>query len=184
LGSAWLSDLVILNNPSLIKAVKDSQLHILIVPHKLDEAFIRELKNQCENLFGVDNIVEVINDLSSSYKDGKIVILQKSGILCELYSQFSLTYVGGGYERSIHSVLEPFFSNNVVITGPKIKRSTEIELASKIAPDEIHVLKNPESFYTIVESVQLLNLKIMERRAFSLQVEQNMKLIIDELLML
>ncbi|MBC7427012.1 MAG: hypothetical protein H7336_00280 [Bacteriovorax sp.] len=180
LGSVWKSDLAILNHPELIASVKARRLNLLLAPHKLDEYFISALKMECETLFGND-LVEVVNE-TTAYKNSPVVILQMSGILCELYSLFSMTYVGGGYERSIHSVLEPFFSNNIVVTGPKISRSTEYDLAFEIAPDEIHVLNKPESFYTIIESRDLTKLKLSDRERFRQRSEASMKLIISELL--
>jgi 3-deoxy-D-manno-octulosonic-acid transferase len=180
LGSLWPSDLAVLNHPHLIAEVKAGRLNILIAPHKLDQLTINELQETCARYFGDFN-VEVVSD-SHPYNKAPVVILQMSGILCELYSLFSMTYVGGGYERSIHSVLEPFFSNNMVITGPKISRSTEFDLAFEIAPDEIHILNNPESFYTIIESSDLTKLKLFSREQFLERSTSSMKLIISELL--
>ena len=180
LGSAWQSDLSVLNNPKLIEEVKAGRLHLTIAPHKLDSQFVTDLKSSCQEIFGA-NHVEVVS-ADNPYQDAPVVILQMSGILCELYSVFSMAYVGGGYERSIHSVLEPFFSNNIVVTGPKIKRSTEYDLAAEIAPDEIHVLNNPESFYTIIESTDLSTMKIKAREHFLLKTESEMTAIISEIL--
>ncbi|MBC7712890.1 MAG: hypothetical protein H7177_06100 [Rhizobacter sp.] len=180
LGSAWKSDLAILNSAKLIDDVKAGRMHLLLAPHKLDEQSIASLKDECERLFG-SSLVEVVSD-STPYQKSPVVILKMSGILCELYSFFSMTYVGGGYERSIHSVLEPFFSNNLVITGPLISRSTEYDLAHEIAPDEIHVLNNPESFYTIIESSDLLKLKLKDREEFRARSQVEMNLIISEIL--
>ena len=119
---------------------------------------------------------------NSPWISAPIVILQMSGILCELYSLFSQAYVGGGYERSIHSVLEPFFSNNIVITGPAINRSTEYDLALELISGEIHVLNRPESFYTIIESNDLNNLDIETRIKFREKTRSEMKHIISEIL--
>lgn len=158
-GSFWPSDLEILNNSNLISDIKRKRLHLLIVPHCLDEESILAIKKNCDFLFEAKNVC-IINE-GISAEDAPVNILNMTGILCELYSFFQICYVGGGYERSIHSVLEPFFSNNFVVTGPRVERSTEYDLLLEIAGDEIHVLKNPESFYTIVKSqdVSLLNLE-------------------------
>ncbi len=180
IGSAWKSDLAIFNNQKLVADVKSGKLHILIAPHKLDQNFVELIKDECAQYFGAEN-VEVVND-KAPYQKASVVILQMSGILCELYSLFGQTYVGGGYERSIHSVLEPFFSNNLVVTGPKIGRSTEYDLAHELLPDEIHVLNNPESFYTIIESSDLTRLNVLARNTFRDKTKLEMKLIISEIL--
>lgn len=180
MGSAWASDLEILKNKALIEKVKNKKMHILLAPHKLDDEFSRVLKEKCQEIFGSD-LVEVVNK-ENPYKGSPVVVLQEGGILCELYSLFKASYVGGGYERSIHSVLEPFFSNNMVVTGPVIHRSTEFDLAFEIAPAEIHVLKTPESFYTIIESTDLDHLDVMARTEFSQKAALEMKLIISDIL--
>ena len=180
LGSAWASDLDILKNVELIKKVKNKQMHILLVPHKLDDEFVLALKDQCVEIFGSE-AVEIVNE-DSTYKQYPVVILQMGGILCELYSLFKVSYVGGGYERSIHSVLEPFFLDNIVLTGPAIKRSTEFDLINEIAPLEIHVLKTPESFYTIIEAINLDELDVLARHEFTKHADLEMKQIISEIL--
>jgi 3-deoxy-D-manno-octulosonic-acid transferase len=179
LGSAWGSDLEILKDPALVGRVKSGDLHILIAPHKLDDEFVANLKKACEQIFGAKT-VEVVDE-DNFYLDSNIVILQMGGILCELYSLFTLTYVGGGYERSIHSVLEPFFSNNIVITGPVIHRSTEIDVALEVAPSEIHVLNRPESFYTIMESIDVKQVDKIGREAYLAQSVSTMKSIFKDI---
>lgn len=180
LGSAWKSDLEILNHPELILAVKSGKLHLLIAPHKLDAVFCRELLLLCQQYFG-EAQVAIVNE-EHPYAGQPVVILQVGGILCELYGLFSLSYVGGGYERSIHSVLEPFVSNNVVVTGPKIHRSTEIDLALSVVPEEIHVLNRPDCFYTIIESTDFTHLDLEARENFRQQSEREMKAVIHELI--
>lgn len=180
LGSAWASDLEILRNAKLIQKVKSGELHLLLAPHKLDDEFSLSLKMICQEIFGA-SLVEVVND-KTAYKGSPVVILQMGGILCELYSLFKIAYVGGGYERSIHSVLEPYFSNNIVVTGPVIHRSTEFDLAFEITPSEIHVLKSPESFYTIIESTDLNALNVAARDEFKKHAHKEMDLIIKDIL--
>jgi 3-deoxy-D-manno-octulosonic-acid transferase len=180
LGSAWVSDMEILLDARLIERVKKGDLHILLAPHKIDDESVRALKKKCEEIFGQKS-VEVVDE-NNFYLDSNIVILQMGGILCELYSLFSLCYVGGGYERSIHSVLEPFFSNNIVITGPTIHRSTEIDVIMEIAANEIHVLNRPDSFYTVMESIDLNSMNLTARKHFLQQTRNSMSTIFRKIL--
>lgn len=180
LGSAWESDLQILENPELVKLVKAGNLHLLILPHKLDNDTSAMLLKKLQSIFE-GAAVGIVND-QQPYKGSDVVILQTGGVLCELYSLFSLSYVGGGYERSIHSVLEPIFSNSAVITGPKIARSTEYDLASQLVPREIHVLNNPESFYTIIESIDVNALDIPARVNFAARTSKDMQNIFQDIL--
>lgn len=179
-GSVWRSDLEILNNKEFISKVKNQEMNLLFVPHKLDEDFVQGLRQEIQNYFGPENVT--ILKEGSTYGGESVVILQMSGVLCELYSLFNVAYVGGGYERSIHSVLEPFFCNNIVITGPKINRSTEIDLVREVAPREIHVLNRADSFYTIVQSIDFDGMDFESRKRFITQSQQEMKIISSELL--
>ena len=99
-----------------------------------------------------------------------------------MYSLFKISYVGGGYERSIHSVLEPLFSNCFVITGPAIERSTEYDLCHGLVSSEIHVLNNTESFYTIIESINVNSMNLNARADFSSRTTIEMKEIFHEIL--
>ncbi len=148
-GSFWPSDLPLLRDTDLVDAVKKHELHLCLVPHKLDRQHLIDVKAALVNHFGAEYV-----SLFSEKDYAPVVILDKSGILCELYAEFDVSYVGGGYERSIHSVLEPFISGSKVLTGPKINRSTELDLVAEVAPNEIQVLKNPESFYTSLREMQ------------------------------
>ena len=154
IGSAWPSDLAILNDHNWSEDLKSGRIHMLIVPHSLRSQSIGELKRDLNHLFPEIPLYEISRGkgLESSdllrNKPG-LVLLNIGGVLCELYTKFSFAYVGGGYERSIHSVLEPFLSGAKVSCGPLIQRSTEFDFIKDVAASEIHLLNNPESFYNL-----------------------------------
>jgi 3-deoxy-D-manno-octulosonic-acid transferase len=172
IGSAWGSDLTIFDNLQFIDDIKNLKVKVLIVPHQLNVGSIKEIENYFLRL-GLSNFVSV---LSETGKDTAVTILNMSGVLCELYSSFRNAYVGGGHERSIHSVFEPFFCNNQVYMGPKIHRSTEYDLLAEIAPNEIHVLFQPEQFYTTYMKNKNKDLNIELRNSWrqeaSIKIEQ------------
>lgn len=173
-GSAWASDLELLNRPEFISDLRLGKIHLTIVPHKLDEKFVFGLKLKIDRLLGT-GFVEILNQ-HNPFKYSPVTIFQVGGVLCELYSHFQYAYVGGGYERSIHSVLEPFFMGCAVVVGPKIERSTEFDLVKEVLPDEIHVLNNPNSFYTLYMEMSLnmnksLNLNARNLAAIKMQKE-------------
>lgn len=179
-GSAWPSDLFLLNDPKLIEAVKTGRLYITLAPHKLSDEFVATLKERCQQIFG-NSLVEVVNELTP-YQQSPVVILQVGGLLCELYSLFKIVYVGGGYERSIHSVLEPFVAGAAVIVGPIIHRSTELILAKSYAPHEIHVLKEGDSLYTVKETIDVAHLDQGARQRLKEESEREMQAVMAELL--
>jgi len=117
IGNTWPSDL-----PIFEKIPED--FYILVVPHKLEPEIIRAF----ETFFGK-----------------RAVVLNKKGVLCELYSDFGKAYVGGGFETSIHSVLEPLISGaDQISCGPKNFRSTEFDIADSLG--KITLVNNSQDF--------------------------------------
>lgn len=180
LGSAWPSDLKIFKNKEIIEKIKNKNLHITIAPHKLSEEYVAKLKTKCVEYFGAENVGVINKDHPSS--EAPVVILQVGGILCELYGYFGLSYVGGGYERSIHSCLEPFFSGCSVICGPKTHRSTEYDYIKSNLPLEIAVLKKPELFYNRVKEMNLNARNLEKRRELVIASEEEMGRIFKEII--
>lgn len=134
-GNAWPSDLFLLKN-----IPKD--VLIVIVPHQLSQeiliAVTNELRNQGREVFEV-------SDHTREMKESNAIVINKKGILCELYADFSHAYVGGGFEASIHSVLEPLVAGSRNIScGPKHFRSTEFDLATEMG--RMTEVNTPEQF--------------------------------------
>jgi 3-deoxy-D-manno-octulosonic-acid transferase len=116
-GNAWPSDIHLLEEIP-------NDYSILIVPHKLEPAIISEFKTRMGD---------------------RAVILNKKGVLCELYADFGKAYVGGGFETSIHSVLEPLISGaDQISCGPIHHRSTEFDIADSLG--KMTVVKNSREF--------------------------------------
>ncbi len=116
-GNAWPSDLILLDK-------LPDDFYILVVPHKLEP----EIISAFEKHLGT-----------------RAVILNKKGVLCELYADFSRAYVGGGFETSIHSVLEPLISGaDQISCGPINHRSTEFDIA--LSQGKMTVVKNSQEF--------------------------------------
>lgn len=118
IGNAWPSDLPVL------KGIPED-FFILVVPHKLEGAILRAFD---EGLSEFRDDVEVTT--GESFSKSRTQILNKKGVLCELYADFDFAYVGGGFEGSIHSVHEPLVAGVPCIAcGPQHHRSTEYDLA-------------------------------------------------------
>lgn len=120
IGNAWPNDLFLIS-----QLPKD--VFVLIVPHNLSPEVMHQFRIALQDLGR--SFVEVDQN-SSSIPDGQIVLLNKKGVLCELYADFGKSYVGGGFNGSIHSVLEPLVAGSEMIAcGPEHHRSTEFEVA-------------------------------------------------------
>lgn len=97
--------------------------NLIMVPHHVDISSIDRLKSLCSQ-------IKVGYSLFSDWLENRnaingILIVDKTGYLARLYSLGSIAYVGGGFQRGIHSVIEPAFFGLPIITGPKIENSQE-----------------------------------------------------------
>jgi 3-deoxy-D-manno-octulosonic-acid transferase len=119
-GNVWPSDLFLIE-----KLPKD--VFLIIVPHLLDEKILNQFRNQLTRLNRKFNEIGEVGSLDFS---SDTILINKKGILCELYTFFDHAYVGGGFEVSIHSILEPLVAgSNKIACGPKHGRSTEFDMA-------------------------------------------------------
>lgn len=185
LGSAWVSDLAIFKNNNWESDLLSGKTHVLLVPHSLSASSILGLKAELRSLLPNVPLYEissaVLFEAAVLAKEPGIVLLNTGGVLCELYTHFSFAYVGGGYERSIHSVLEPYLSGSQVACGPLVHRSTEYDFVKDLSPDEIHLLKNPESFYNLFKDNYKKNLDQTIRNSLKANSLTQMESIINEI---
>jgi 3-deoxy-D-manno-octulosonic-acid transferase len=135
LGNAWPSDLFLLKN-------LPADFPIVIVPHQLHDENLKlfrdGLKNLGRDFFEINNQTSVLS-YSSTY------LINMKGILCELYADFPFAYVGGGFEASIHSVLEPLIAGSHFIScGPCHHRSTEFDVGRSW--EKVSEINTPEQF--------------------------------------
>ena len=111
-GSTWKKDEDLLI--SFIK--KNDQLNYILAPHELHN--IESIQKKTKGL------------LYSKYKKNKLItsnilIIDKIGILSNIYQYGDLAYVGGGFGKGIHNILEPLTFGVPVIFGPNYKKYNE-----------------------------------------------------------
>ncbi|MBY0516283.1 MAG: hypothetical protein K2P81_05210 [Bacteriovoracaceae bacterium] len=143
MGSFWEVDLALLKSPELKRDVQEGKTIVLLIPHKLGSHWREKIQK-----FGMPlNYID--SNWSGEFTKNALWLLDLKGVLCELYSHVGVSYVGGGFGRSVHSVIEPYVSGSQIICGPKIHRSTEVEKIKNISPSEIVVLNNQQELEEI-----------------------------------
>ncbi len=136
LGSLWPSDLQAVLTKNTIDSYAAHKWSLFIFPHKInDSTFINTIeevlnRNGSQLKFVVLNNFTELNALSN-FERSTIYFFNMAGILVECFQFFTKAYIGGGFERSIHSVLEPYMAGSRVIAGPKVHRSTEWDLINQ-----------------------------------------------------
>jgi 3-deoxy-D-manno-octulosonic-acid transferase len=122
-GSTWPSD-----EAPLLEAVsrvrKHVPLRIVIAPHELSPEHLEGIRHWADrdkaNFALVDEAVAGKAD---------VVLVDRYGVLADLYALASITYVGGGFhDAGLHSVLEPAVFGAPVLFGPKHQNSRDARL--------------------------------------------------------
>jgi 3-deoxy-D-manno-octulosonic-acid transferase len=97
LGSAWTSDLEV-----VLPALVNQKGSLVIVPHDLSETHLRAIETWIKR-FDLEKRTLVVNEM---------------GILVELYQFADWAFVGGGFGKGVHSLLEPASYGIPVACGP------------------------------------------------------------------
>lgn len=143
-GNAWPSDLFLLS-----KIPKD--VLVVIVPHNLSQEILSQFRSGLQKL---QRDFSEIHDLTETIPHSSTILMNKKGILCELYADFEYSYVGGGFEGSIHSVLEPLIAGSRRIScGPAHHRSTEYDIVNSAGI--ISEINTPEQFLQWINETEM-----------------------------
>lgn len=111
--------------PRLKKKVPE--LLTVIVPHDPSRRAAGRIRRLCA-MSGIR--LADVDDLNGSGETDALLV-NKTGLLAGLYRLGNMAYVGGGFGKGIHSVLEPFAYGLPVVCGPSIGVSHEARTASK-----------------------------------------------------
>lgn len=120
-GSVWPNDLPIIF--PLKQA--DSGYFYIIVPHEVNEDSLRKIQNLCPpNTFRLSEL---------TFKEkADVIIIDKIGLLLQLYSIAHLAYVGGGFGKGIHNTLEAAVWGKPIVCGPNFQSFTEARALHKL----------------------------------------------------
>ncbi|MBP5297342.1 MAG: hypothetical protein J6Y94_08450, partial [Bacteriovoracaceae bacterium] len=149
---AWPPEIGLLKNAAGQTEIKNGTWQLTIAPHQLRPAAVQALATLVENTLGLAPTI-ISPDLSATEVQQRlatrpsVVLLTVPGVLCELYTCFGHAFVGGGYGRSIHSLLEPYWAGCMLYGGPKVFRSTEYDYVVQNSPAWIHLLADAADFY-------------------------------------
>jgi len=130
-GSISYEDLKLFNNNEKINNIsnliklKKSINWIIIVPHEIDLNLIKKIEQKFPQAIRFSNIKNIKED------NFGVLIIDKVGILPELYKYSKIAYVGGGFGKGVHSTIEPLIYNNIVCYGPNIDLLDEAKEMSK-----------------------------------------------------
>jgi len=126
-GSTWLKDeeIVLSTYKNLLAEFKD--LILILVPHEPTSARLNQINKITSKLNLLDTTWSTLERIGLIGKT-RLIIVDKIGILANLYQLGDLTYVGGGFGHGVHNCLEPAVMGKPVFFGPRIDNSKEAQL--------------------------------------------------------
>lgn len=142
LGSTWAKDNAIIK--PIAKDLIAKGYALVWAPHdiKYAQQLFSEIKTQLPNF-------KVI--LLADYKSGEnfdVLIVDRIGVLADLYRFSKISFVGGSFVSKVHSVMEPLCAGNFVIVGPYYTNNPEAT-----AFQNINLVKSVHNQEQFIEAV-------------------------------
>jgi 3-deoxy-D-manno-octulosonic-acid transferase len=116
-GSTWPKDEEML--VSLINQ-KHKGLKYIVVPHEIDQGHIQKFCSALDT-----SVVKYSEPDENKFKDAQVLIIDSIGMLSNLYQYASIAYIGGGFGKGIHNILEPATFGMPLIFGPNYRKFAE-----------------------------------------------------------
>ena len=138
-GSTWPPEEKILLQ--WIEKVNLNEWCLILAPHQVAPLHIQKIKNQ----FKQYRLITYSQLTERSASD--ILLIDTIGILSRLYQVGTLAFIGGGFGKSIHNILEPAAFGIPIIFGPNHHKF--IEALTLIAAEGAFEVKNELSFNRI-----------------------------------
>ena len=122
------------NNPSLIMGstwTQDEELlleilpyfpkiKVIIAPHEVHYSRMVELKKRFPK-------AHFYSQYKGENTENNILIIDSIGMLSKLYRFGTINYVGGGFNKVVHSLLEPMAYGKPILIGKNIEKSAEAQ---------------------------------------------------------
>ncbi|MBR1850362.1 MAG: 3-deoxy-D-manno-octulosonic acid transferase [Bacteroidales bacterium] len=118
-GSSWQQD------EAYIKRFVDayhSELGLVLAPHQIEESHLAAI----EQLFGNEKCIRYSRVAQYGCPDTKtVMIIDNIGKLSSLYRYTTVAYIGGGWGKGIHNLLEAVTWGKPVVFGPNYHKFRE-----------------------------------------------------------
>ena len=116
-GSTWPADEEIIEKLVL----KNPSLKLIIGPHEIH----RERINSLVKKFASHEVIKYSEANDENISNARILIIDGMGFLSGLYQYCHIAYIGGGFGKGIHNILEAATFGKPVIFGPNYLRFAE-----------------------------------------------------------
>ena len=148
-GSTWPKDETLIH--SIIQQGILAGYKYIIAPHNINIKDISTLVQQLPSAIRWSELNE------ANAIEAQIVVIDNIGHLAHIYAYANIVYVGGGFNVSVHNVLEPAVFGVPIIFGPNHTKSNEaIELQNEGAA---YSITNLQQLKCTLERLQQENSK-------------------------
>lgn len=156
-GSTWPEDEKIFFRT--LSTLKKHKFKVIIAPHEVNQKRIQDISEGAKSLFKGEEIDLYSNP--ANLISSRILIIDNIGLLLHIYSYCEIAWIGGGFGKGIHNILEAAAFGLPVLIGPgyeKFREAKELvsmqgafEIKNEIeASGIISKLLNDDSFYNKV----------------------------------
>lgn len=102
----------------------DPEWKVIIAPHEISKSHIQSLADSLENPV-------LFSELNAQTFNRRVLIIDNIGMLSSLYKAADMAYIGGGFGRGIHNILEAATFGIPVVFGPRYNKFREAVELSK-----------------------------------------------------
>ncbi len=113
-GSTWEEDEKIISVFSNNNKLQTTNYKLIIAPHEIDENHIKSIIKKFDSF----SIVRYSESSQKDISSFDVLIIDNIGILSSIYQYATIAYVGGGFGKGIHNILEPATFGLPIIFGP------------------------------------------------------------------
>lgn len=153
-GSTWLED----EKKIASLDFSSSNTKLIIAPHEIDENHIKSI----ESVYSNKKVIRYSASSESNIEQADVLIVDSIGMLSSLYQYGSVAYIGGGFGKGIHNIIEAATFGMPVIFGPNYQKFIEAK--------ELVKLKGAFSISSIEDLQQIF--KFVSDRSVSNEISQ------------
>jgi 3-deoxy-D-manno-octulosonic-acid transferase len=117
-GSTWPPDEKLLAG---YLNTSDKNVKLIIAPHEIQDDRIRSI----EELFGSRHTVRYTQATIEDVNQASVLIIDGMGFLSGLYRYCQVAFIGGGFGKGIHNILEAVTFGKPVLFGPEYQKFNE-----------------------------------------------------------
>ena len=126
-GSSWLEDEKIIANYFTNPKSQILNYKIIIAPHEINEKHLVSIEGQFSS-----TCLRYSKATEKNISEAQVLIIDNIGMLSSLYQYGTIAFIGGGFGKGIHNILEAATFGLPVIFGPNYHKFVEAKELIKL----------------------------------------------------